>query len=205
MGQKRRRKTRPDAKSPAASSRRQSSPHDALFKLTFSNADLARSALEHVLPAEVRAQLELGTLEVVSGSFVDDTFRYSHTDWLYAARIRGQKNAKAFVYVLHEHHSTFVAFVALRLLRYEVNIWEAWARKHPGKRLPVIIPVVLSHVEGGWRAAPEFAPLLDASPEWLAAAAPYVPQFRLSPPPRTYPHEAHEPSPAGRGRVENKR
>ena len=33
------------------------SPHDALFKSTFEQPDIARSQLEHVLPAAVRADL----------------------------------------------------------------------------------------------------------------------------------------------------
>jgi hypothetical protein len=47
------------------------SPHDALFKSTFEQPDIARSQLELVLPAAVRAHLDLATLEVHPGSFLD--------------------------------------------------------------------------------------------------------------------------------------
>jgi hypothetical protein len=38
---------------------------------------------------------------------------------------------------------------------------------------------VLHHGSGGWRAAPEFASMLDASPELLAAVGPLQPLFRF--------------------------
>jgi len=44
------------------------SPHDALFKEAFGQTDIARSELEVVLPADVRAHLDLATL-VVHQSF----------------------------------------------------------------------------------------------------------------------------------------
>jgi predicted transposase YdaD len=40
-----------------------SSPHDALFKARFGQPDIARSQLELVLPADVRAHLDLATLD----------------------------------------------------------------------------------------------------------------------------------------------
>jgi predicted transposase/invertase (TIGR01784 family) len=154
-----------------------SSPHDALFKATFGQPDLARSEFELVMPAEVVAHIDLSTLELCAGSFVDEDLRHAHTDLLYRARVRGSEGGEALVYVLFEHQSTFDALLPLRLLRYLVNVWETWARAHPEARLPIVLPVVLCHVRGGWKAAPQFAPLLDASPELLAAVAPYQPLF----------------------------
>ena len=81
-----------------------STPHDALFKATFTQPDLARSELELVLPGAVLAHLDLATLEVCAGSFVDDALRHAHTDLLYRASIRGAAGGEALVYVLFEHH-----------------------------------------------------------------------------------------------------
>jgi predicted transposase/invertase (TIGR01784 family) len=153
------------------------SPHDALFKAAFGQPDLARSELEFVLPPAVRTHLDLATLEVCPGSFVDDELRHAHTDLLYRTRTRS--GAEVLVYVLFEHQSTFDPRMPLRLLRYVVGVWEAWEREHPGLKLPVVIPVVLSHDPGGWLAPPEFASMLDASPDVLAAMRPYLPLFRF--------------------------
>jgi hypothetical protein len=70
--------------------------------------------------------------------------------------------------------------MALRLLRYELRIWEAWLKDHPSaKRLPVIIPVVLHHSPKGWTAEVSFEALLDCDPELFETIAPYVPRFRF--------------------------
>jgi hypothetical protein len=72
-----------------------------------------------------------------------------------------------------EHQSTFNARMPLRLLRYMVRIWDRWERDHPTGKLPIVLPVVLHHDRSAWRAAPEFASILDASPDLLAAVGRY--------------------------------
>jgi predicted transposase/invertase (TIGR01784 family) len=152
-------------------------PHDALFKAAFGQPDLARSELELVLPVEVQAHLDLATLEIAPGSFVDEDLRHAHTDLLY--RVRTRNDGDALVYLLMEHQSTFDARMPLRLLRYMVRVWDRWERDHPTGKLPIVLPVVLHHDRDGWRAAPEFATILDASPDLLAAVRPYQPLFRF--------------------------
>jgi predicted transposase/invertase (TIGR01784 family) len=152
-------------------------PHDALFKAAFGQPDLARSELELVLPLEVQAHLDLATLDVVPGSFVDEDLRHAHTDLLYRVKTRG--DGDALVYLLMEHQSKFDARMPLRLLRYMVRVWDRWERDHPTGKLPIVLPVVLQHDRDGWRAAPEFASILDASPDLLAAVGPFQPLFRF--------------------------
>jgi predicted transposase/invertase (TIGR01784 family) len=154
-----------------------SSPHDAIFKATFGQVDLARSELELVLPPEVRAHLDLATLEVRPGSFVDPELQQVHSDLLYAVRTR--TGEEGFVFVLFEHQSSHDGTMAFRLLRYVVRIWERFLNEHPGAKLPIVIPVLLHQGDGAWKAAPELAPMLDASAELLEATRPFVPHFRF--------------------------
>jgi predicted transposase/invertase (TIGR01784 family) len=155
-----------------------SSPHDALFKASFGQADLARSELELVLPPEVRVHLELATLAVCPGSFVDEDLQQVHSDLLYAVRTRA--GGEGLVYVLFEHQSSPDATMPFRLLRYLVRVWERWLRDHEGARtLPIVIPVLLHHGDGVWQASPELASMFDASPELLEAARPFLPHFRF--------------------------
>jgi predicted transposase YdaD len=116
---------------------------------SFGQPDLARSELELVLPPEVKVHLDLATLEVCPGSFVDDDLRHAHTDLPYTTRTR--VGGEALVYVLPEHQSTFDARMPLRLLRYMVRVWERWEFKHPTGKLPIVVPVVLHDGAGGWR------------------------------------------------------
>ncbi len=154
------------------------SPHDALFKSTFEHPDIARGELELVLPADVRAHLDLATLQVQPGSFVDDEMQLAHTDLLYAVQTRAGQ--QAFVYVVFEHQSSFDATMPFRLLRYVVRVWERWQRDHKGaKTLPIVLPVLLHHGNGKWKAAPELASMLDGSPALLESVRPYLPHFRF--------------------------
>jgi hypothetical protein len=131
-----------------------------------------------VTPCREGEALDLATLEVEPGSFVDEALQHTHTDLLYA--VRTTAGAEAFVYVLFEHQSSPDATMPFRLLRYLVRIWERWLRDHPdAKKLPIVLPVLLHHGDGRWQAAPDFGSMLDASPELLEAARPYQPQFRF--------------------------
>lgn len=155
-----------------------SAPHDALFKAAFSQPDVARGELELLLPKTIAAHLDLTTLEVRPGSFVDDDLRHAHADLLYAIRTTGGRDA--FVYVLFEHQSSFDPSMPLRLLRYVVRVWETWLRDHPAaSALPLVVPVLLHHGATGWRAEPELASMLDADRELLEAMRPFVPHFRF--------------------------
>ena len=152
--------------------------HDALFKAAFGQPDIARSELALVLPADVVIHLDLATLAVTKGSFVDDELRHAHTDLLYT--LRTHDGHDALVYVLFEHQSTFDAHMPLRFLRYMVRIWDRWLQDHaPAVTLPLILPVLLHHGAQGWSAPPELAAMFDASSALLEAARPFQPHFRF--------------------------
>jgi predicted transposase/invertase (TIGR01784 family) len=154
------------------------SPHDAIFKASFGQPDIARSELELVLPPAVLVHLDMATLEVLPGSFLDEDLRLTHSDLLYAVRTRAGQEAR--VLVVFEHQSSPDATMPFRLLRYMVGVWSRWLRDHPtSKTLPIVLPILLHHGPKGWKATPEFASMLDASPELLVAVRPFQPQFRF--------------------------
>ena len=82
--------------------------------------------------------------------------RYS--DLLFSA-LAGPERVQ--IYVLFEHQSTPAPRMALRLLDYMVKIWLRFAQevKNAEKPLPLIVPLVLSHVPGGWTPATRFSEL----------------------------------------------
>ena len=147
-------------------------PHDALFKAAFSQVEVAAEELRWVLPADLVAQMDFSSLSLEAGSFVDEALREQHTDLLYSLQIAG---SPARVYVLFEHQSSGDPWMALRLLRYMLRIWEGCV-VGGALRLPVIVPVVLHHSELGWRAATRFEGLFDLP----AAAAAFTPHFRFA-------------------------
>ena len=153
------------------------SPHDGIFKSAFERPELARSELALILPAAVRAQLDLDTLQVRPGSFRDEDLNQSHSDLLYG--VRTTTGEEALVFVLFEHQSEPDPIMPLRMAKYMVRVWERWLVEHPRTKLPIILPVVLHHNATGWRVEPEFVAMLDASPALLEAARPYLPLFRF--------------------------
>ena len=60
------------------------SPHDAVFKHLLSHRATAKDFLDIHLPAPLRALCNLNTLQLESGSFIDDELRASHSDILYS-------------------------------------------------------------------------------------------------------------------------
>ena len=82
------------------------------------------------------------------------------------------------VYLLFEHQRAKDSWIALRLLRYQVRIWEEHLRKHPeAAKLPVILPVVVAQNAESWRLSPRFADLLDVPEDLGDALAGSYPDF----------------------------
>lgn len=63
-------------------------PHDTFFKTSMSNIQIARSFFEQYLPITIKAQLDLNTLELQSGTFIDKALQNSASDVLYRAKFR---------------------------------------------------------------------------------------------------------------------
>jgi hypothetical protein len=143
----------------------------------FSQPEHAAGELRHVLPPAVAARIDFGALTLCPGTFVDEALSRRHADLLFAAPFAGRE---AFLYFLFAHKSGPDALTAFQVLRYMMRIWERYLNEHPNAtRLPVIIPVVLHHGEGGWTCVRAFQDLLDVDEEALAAIAELVPRFRF--------------------------
>jgi hypothetical protein len=77
-----------------------------------------------------------------------------------------------------EHQSTCDGWMAFRLLRYLVRIWERWRTDHPhADSLPVIVPVVLYHGAKPWSAPVALDALLDIPEAVRPVIAPHLLQF----------------------------
>ena len=151
--------------------------HDKLFKEGFSDPANAAALLRQHLPPEVSALIQWDQLQLIPGSFLDDDLRHSHTDLLFSAPLAADPDSSACVHLLFEHQSTCDPFIALRLLRYMVRIWEEWIRLFGNsKPLPVIFPVVLAQDRRIWKLSTEFSTLFGnaASLDFLR---PFLPDF----------------------------
>jgi len=117
------------------------SPHDAVFKHLLSHRATAKDFLDIHLPAPLRALCNLNTLQLESGSFIDDELRASHSDILYSLQTQA---GEGYIYLLIEHQSSADRHMAFRLMRYAI----AAMQRHLDSghtRLPLVVPMLFYH------------------------------------------------------------
>ena len=78
-------------------------PHDAIFKQLLAHTDTARDFIDIHLPADLRAQCDLNTLQLESGNFIEEDLRAYYSDVLYSLKIN---NKTGYIHVLIEHQSS---------------------------------------------------------------------------------------------------
>ncbi|MCB8945119.1 MAG: Rpn family recombination-promoting nuclease/putative transposase [Ardenticatenaceae bacterium] len=116
------------------------------------------------------ALLDLDSLTLQEGSFIDEEMQAHQTDLLYQVQLR--EGGTASIYLLFEHKSYPDPLVALQLLRYMVNQWQQQVKDKAA--LTPVIPLVIYHGERAWKVDSEFAALLDVP----AVLRPFQPNFR---------------------------
>ncbi|HOQ40108.1 MAG TPA: Rpn family recombination-promoting nuclease/putative transposase [Fervidobacterium sp.] len=159
-------------------------PHDAFFKVTFGDKDVAQDFLKHYLPAQIASAVDLNYLTKENNSFVDERFKESFTDMLYKTKINGEDG---YIYFLFEHKSYQDPLVILQLLRYILRIWEEkYDRKT--KKLPIIIPMVIYHGESKWNVQTKLINLIKGIDRLPEETKKYIP---------VYEYELYDLSPFG--------
>ena len=116
-------------------------PHDAVFRQMLMHQAVAKDFLQLYLPAPFLAICELDSLQLVSGSVVEEDLRASYSDILYSLRTR---HGPGYVYALIEHQSTPDKLMAFRLLRYAL----AAMQRHLDAghdTLPLVVPILFYH------------------------------------------------------------
>ncbi len=140
-------------------------PHNNFFHFALSHLPNARSLIETQLSAAALAELDLDTLQLEDGSFIDPDLREKFSDLLLSVKLAGQPSTgngdEALVYFLFEHKSQTDPLTVLQLLSYIVRIWEK--RQREGLALFPIVPLVVYHGETGWTAARSLSELIPTS------------------------------------------
>ncbi|KMQ50578.1 transposase [Chitinispirillum alkaliphilum] len=112
-----------------------STPHDTLFRETFSRIETVRSFVANYVPKKISSQLNLQTLAIQKDSFIDKELSEHFSDILYSVKLRGKP---AFLYLLFEHKSYIDPWTGFQLLRNMVKIWEQYRKQH--KRTDTDLP-----------------------------------------------------------------
>lgn len=147
-------------------------PHDRFFRESFTKPQIIRSFLQEYLPPALLNQLELETLVLEDGSYVDEELRVHQTDILYQVKmITGQPLR---LYLLFDHKSAPDRWVGLQLLRYMVQIWEENKPTRKIEYLTPILPLVVYHGAKKWQLETDLHSLFGTLPVELSA---YIPQY----------------------------
>ncbi|WP_437682514.1 Rpn family recombination-promoting nuclease/putative transposase [Sorangium sp. So ce131] len=153
------------------------SPHDALFKWTFSQREHAVGLLKAALPPSVVAAVRWGTLRVEQGSFVDRALRSRHGDLVLSARMG---KGRVYFYTLVEQQREVEPLMVFRMGLYMMRLWEQLVRDQPEqKQLPPVVPVLIHHSDTGWTAARAFQDIVAGDAPERTALLPHIPHFEL--------------------------
>lgn len=140
------------------------SPHDRFFKTAMSDIRVAKAFFEHYLPASIRSEVDLNSLELCPNSYIDQTLDLSSSDVLYKVTIAGKT---AFLYLLCEHQSSVDHFMPLRIWEYIVSIWRDHLKQTQSKTLPLVVPLVFYHGSRPYNGPQDIRDLIQAPQELI--------------------------------------
>lgn len=116
-------------------------PHDAIFKTFLNHPATACDFLQLHLPASLQQLCDLKTLQLESGSFIEDDLRAYYSDVLWSLKTRA---GDGYIYTIIEHQSTADPHMAFRLMRYAIAVMQRHlAAGH--KKLLLVIPMLFYH------------------------------------------------------------
>jgi len=134
-------------------------PHDALARRSLSKPELAGAYLASVLPEGLVRQLDLSSLELQRGNYIDPALSERQTDFVYTVDYAGRE---AILYVLLEHQRCVDPIMAARFYVYTARVLNDYLSEHPNARqVPPILPVLLYNSSEVWSAPTELHDLFD--------------------------------------------
>jgi len=148
--------------------------HDPGYKRLFAHREMVADLLAGFIHEPWVKEVELDTLERVSGSYVSDDFREREDDIIWRVRWRGRW---LYVYLLLEFQSSVDRFMAIRILVYVGLLYQDLIRAKqltPDGLLPPVVPVVLYNGEQNWTAALDVSELIESAPGGLEHYRPHI-------------------------------
>ena len=149
--------------------------HDTAYRKLFSHPEMIRDLLLGFVPQPWVSQLDMSTLEKVSGAFVADDLRTRASDVIW--RVRWSEEW-LYIYLLLEFQSTVDRHMAVRMLSYVGLLYQdlvSSGQLEEQGRLPPIMPIVLYNGASRWNASTDIAEQISKYP---GAMGPYLPSMR---------------------------
>lgn len=115
--------------------------HDSFFKKSLEQKRVAEDFFRAHLPKGLVDKIDLNTLRVEKGSFLDGDHKQLHTDMLFSVKFEAKQS---YIYLLTEHQSKPDKQMPLRMLEYVLKVAKHYRSEKTGK-LPLVIPLVYYH------------------------------------------------------------
>ncbi|HAS6111713.1 TPA: Rpn family recombination-promoting nuclease/putative transposase [Vibrio vulnificus] len=115
--------------------------HDGLFKSFLTVPETAKDFLNIHLPEHIKQICNLDTLQLQSGSFLEEELVPYYSDVLYSMET---ESGVGYVYALIEHQSRPDKHMGFRMMRYAI----AAMKQHldaGNERLPLVVPLLFYH------------------------------------------------------------
>ncbi len=148
--------------------------HDKLYKKLFSNPKLVEELLTSFVNEDFVKKLDFSTLVQLDKSFVTDEFIEKESDIFYKINYQ---NEEIYLFLLIEFQSTVDKFMALRILRYELEFYDFYIKSQIEKKqsidkLPPLFPILLYNGNDTWTAPTNIKDLIKSD-----IPAQYIPDF----------------------------
>jgi predicted transposase/invertase (TIGR01784 family) len=150
------------------------SEHDHSYKLLFSHATMVKDLLRGFVHEAWVEELDLASLEKVSGSFISDDLRSREADLIWRVRWSDQW---LYIYLLIEFQSTVDPFMAVRMLTYLGLLYQDLIKHRQltaPNQLPPVLPLVLYNGQPRWHSARNIRDLISAMPSGLEKYRPQL-------------------------------
>ena len=150
--------------------------HDRSYRLLFAQPQMIEALVREFVPEPWVEGLDFSTLDRVNATYVDPHLDKKEGDMVW--KLRRNDGAPVYFYLLIEFQSRSDRFMAVRLMCYISLLYLDLIDRGelaPGKRLPLVIPLVVYNGDRRWRAPLELAELIE---QVGSAAEAYVPRLR---------------------------
>lgn len=153
--------------------------HDAGYRSLFTDRLMIVHLIRGFITQPWVQDLDLETLELVSGSFVSDSMKTRENDVIWRVQFRGRW---LYVYLLLEFQSTVDRWMALRLMVYVGLLYQQLLKERKVETngfLPPVLPIVLYNGAKPWKAPQNVSELIASCPQDLRAYQPRMQYFLL--------------------------
>ena len=124
--------------------------HDKFFKQVFSHKAEMQDFIQNSFPKEIIGKLDFGTLELDSGTYIDNELKENFSDLVYHCEYN--RKLKIKIALLFEHKSQKPDNPHFQILTYILRVWKESIKQN--KKPVFVLPIIFYHGKEIWNYEP---------------------------------------------------